>query len=248
MEINKKLEQFGLEGKRADVYLACLELGSSTVIEIARKAGIKRTTCYDILLDLIEKSLISETVKGKKRFFIGEDPENIKKKLREKENLFSEILPFLRSIHNVSGTKPKIKFYEGTEGIKEVYSDPLNYSGEFLAFGSEDIIKVVGNDWMEKFIANRVKKRIPVRTILPKTDYTQEKLRERDSLHLRNTKLINKNKYPFSIEIDIYGYSKISLISAKESLGIIIESSEIHTTLKALFEILWDNLPEIKVD
>jgi len=247
MEIGQQLEQFGLEGKKADVYLASLELGSATVIEIARKAGIKRTTCYDILLDLMESSLIYETTKGKKRLFIADNPEKIQKKIQEKEKLFSEILPFLKSMHNVSGTKPKIHFYEGLEGIKEAYNDPLKYSGEFFAFGSEDIIKIVGNEWMEQFIKNRIKKRIPVYTILPQTDYTQQKLLERDPLQLRATKLINKNKYPFSIEIDIYGHSKISLISAKEKLGIIIESSEIHNTLKAIFQLIWDNLPEIKI-
>lgn len=52
MTINKSLEQLGLVGKKADVYLASLELGSASVIEIAKKAGVKRTTCYDILFEL----------------------------------------------------------------------------------------------------------------------------------------------------------------------------------------------------
>ena len=159
MEISQTLEQFGLEGKKADVYLATLELGSATVIEIARKAGIKRTTCYDILLDLIGKSLVSETSKGKKRFFIGEDPETIQKKLQAKERLFSEILPLLKSMHTVSGTKPKIRFYEGLEGVREVYWDILKYSGEFVAFGSEDVVRILGEKWTEDYIVKRVKKR-----------------------------------------------------------------------------------------
>ena len=42
MEIKHFLAQFDLIGKKADVYLAILELGSGTVIEIARKSEIKR--------------------------------------------------------------------------------------------------------------------------------------------------------------------------------------------------------------
>ena len=124
--------------------------------------------------------------------------------------------------------------------------DTLKYSGGFSAFGSEDIVKIVGQEWMNAFIKRRVNKGINVRAILPKTSYTREMLSENDQQELRSTKLLDQKKYPFSIEIDIYGHSKISLISAKETLAVIIESSEIYNTLKLIFEALWDNLPEIE--
>jgi len=66
MDLDKSLEKLGLNGKKADVYLAALELGKARVIEIAKKAGVKRTTCYDILLDLERQGLIYETAKKKK--------------------------------------------------------------------------------------------------------------------------------------------------------------------------------------
>lgn len=247
MEIKAVLEQFGLYGKKADVYLASLELGSATVIEIAKKAGIKRTTGYDILMDLEKDGLVSETAKGKKRLFIGEDPEKIKRDLSNKERLFSEILPQLKSIHNISGTKPKIRFYEGVEGVKEVYNDTLKYGGEFVAFGSEDVVKILGEHWTIDYIKRRVAKEIRVRAILPHTEYLEKEIQGKDQEQLRTTKLIDRKKYPFSIEIDIYGYSKVALLSSKEMLGVIIESTEIYNTMKLIFELLWDNLPEVKI-
>lgn len=248
MEIKEILGQLDLEGKKADVYLASLELGGSTVIEIAKKSGVKRTTCYDILLDLIKKGLISETVKGKKRLYIGEDPEKIQKDLQKKESLFSEILPQLKSIHNVSGVKPKIRYFEGKEGLMEAYDDALKYSGEIVAFGSEDVYRILGRDWIEDYIKRRVKKGIRVRAILPSTEYLENEIFVRDQQQLRSCKSIEKEKYPFSIEIDIYGHQKVAMISNKEQLAVIIESSEIYNTMKFIFEILWDNLPEIKVE
>lgn len=246
MEIKSVLEQFGLTGKKADVYLASLELGSATVIEIAKKAGIKRTTGYDILMDLEKEGLVSETAKGKKRLFIGEDPEKIKRDLANKERLFSEILPQLKSIHNVSGAKPKIRFYEGIEGVKEVYNDTLKYGGEFVAFGSEDVVRILGEKWSMDYIKRRINKGIRVRAILPRTEYLEKEIQGKDQEQLRATKFIDKKKYPFSIEIDIYGHSKIALLSSKEMLGVIIESTEIYSTLKFIFEILWDTLPEVE--
>jgi sugar-specific transcriptional regulator TrmB len=247
MDLKEILEQLGLSPKEASVYLATLELGSGTTISIAKKANIKRTTGYDVLMELKTKSLVYETTQGSKRLFIAQDPEKLRKELERKAALFLDALPQFKSIYNIRAIKPKIRFYEGVEGVKEVYADTLKYSGEFLAFGSEDIMKMVGDDWMNGFIKKRIKKGIRVRAILPHTDFTNARLHENDPKELRATKLLDRKKYPFSIEIDIYGHSKISLISAKETLAVIIESSEIYNTLKLIFEALWDNLPEIKM-
>jgi sugar-specific transcriptional regulator TrmB len=247
MEIKGILAQLGLTGKRADIYLAALELGSATVLEIAKKAALKRTTCYDVLLDLETKGFVFETVKGKKRLFLAENPEKIQKMLQQKESLFSEILPQLKSIYNITGTKPKIRFYEGKNGLREVYADTLNYSGEILCFASEHVVNVLGMDWTEEYLKMRIKKGIHVRNIAPGTELTRS-FTNQDQAHLRSSKLVNPKKYPFSIEINIYGHQKVALMSSKEETGIIIEGQEIHNTLKLIFELLWDTLPEIKVE
>ena len=246
MEIKHILEQLGLKDKKADVYLAALELGSATVIEISKKAGIKRTTCYDILMDLIKMGLVSETSKGKKRLFIGEDPEKILRDLENKEKLLSGILPQLKAVYNIKGVKPKIRFYEGKEGLREVYADTLKYSGEIAAFASEDVVRALGREWADDYLKKRVKKNIRVRVILPKTEYVS-KIVEEDRELLRTSKLIDPQKYPFSIEINIYGHKKVALMSSREEMGIIIEGDEVYKTMKLIFELLWDNLPEVKV-
>ena len=246
MELKSQLQQLDIAGKKADVYLACLELGSASVIEIAKKANIKRTTAYDILLDLEQKGLVSKTSKGKKRLFVGEDPEKIKKDLESKERMFSEILPMLKSVYNVRGVKPRIRFYEGVEGLKETYNDTLKYTGEMLAFASEDVVKILGNDWAYDYIKKRVKNQLHVRAIMPASEIISKDYYAKDQEHLRTSKLIDPKKYPFSMEINIYGHSKVSLMSSKEQLGLVIESTEIYNTMKLIFELIWDNLPEIR--
>lgn len=247
MEIKYFLAQFDLIGKKADVYLAVLELGSGTVIEIARKSEIKRTTVYDILLDLEKSGLIYQTTKVNKRLFVAEDPEKLKKKLEEKERVLGEMLPQLRSLYNIKGIKPKIKFYEGKEGLRQVYSDTLNYGGEILAFASEDVVKVLGMNWANDYLAKRVKRGIRARIILPKTEIIERDFNPLDQKQLRSSKLVSAKKYPFSIEINIYGHQKVALMSSREEMGIIIEGREIYNTLKLIFELLWDNLPEVEI-
>jgi HTH-type transcriptional regulator, sugar sensing transcriptional regulator len=248
MEIKQVLARFGLVGKKADVYLSTLELGSGTVIEIARKSEIKRTTVYDVLLDLEKAGLIYQTTKGTKRLFVAEDPEKLKDQLREKERMLSEILPQLHSFYNIKGIKPKIKFYEGKEGLRQVYADTLKYKGEILAFASDDVVKTLGLGWANDYLEKRIKKEIRVRIIIPKTDLIEKEFNPKDQKQLRSSKLVDPKKYPFSIEINIYGHQKVALMSSKEETGIIIEGAEIHKTMKLIFELLWDTLPEIKLN
>lgn len=247
MNTKQTLEEIGLSGKKAEVYLAVLELGGAPVSRIAKKANIKRTTAYDILFDLQKDGLISQTVAKNTKLFIGEDPMKIKRDLERKEKLFDEILPQLKSIHNIQGTKPKILFFEGADGMKELYEDTLHYQGELLALGSDDSVKALGVDWVLSYIKRRVEKGIYCRTLAVESKIFDEHFMSKDQEQLRATKYLNAKKYPFSIEINIYGHQKVFLLSAKDSIGVIIESFEIHNTLKAMFNMIWDSLPEIKL-
>ena len=65
------LKQIGLSEKQAGIYLAALELGETTVKEIAKKAEIKRTTIYDLLDEMIESGLIKQTIKESRKKFIS---------------------------------------------------------------------------------------------------------------------------------------------------------------------------------
>jgi len=237
MEITEVLKQFGLKSKETTVYLSALELGTTTVSQIAKKARIKRTTVYDILDSLIAKGLIGQTQKGKKRYFYAEDPEKLHKLLEEKEEKLAEVMPLLKSIYNVSGTKPKIRYYEGKEGLKDVYRDTLIYKGEMQAFVSEDVLKYLGEEFMDEYFEKRIKNKIFVKVIGPDTAEIK-KYKAADKKGMKTTRIVDKKKYPFSIEMNIYG-NKVALMSFREEMGIIIESNEIAKNMIALFNLAW---------
>ena len=234
MQLNETLAQFGLINKEDDVYLACLELGQAGVSEIAIKANIKRTTAYDVLANLMKKKLVAQTQKGKKRLFYAEEPEKLNKLLEKKQNKLKEIMPVLKSLHNTAGTKPKIRYYEGKEGLKEVYRDTLNYQGELVAFVTENIIKHLGQNFADEYIKKRKKAQITVHAIAPKTEEMIE-YQKNDKEFIKQTKLVSKEKFPFTIEMNIYG-NKLAFMSFKEEMGIIIESNEIANNMRLLFE------------
>ncbi|MFZ2882675.1 MAG: helix-turn-helix domain-containing protein, partial [Candidatus Moraniibacteriota bacterium] len=114
----EKLQIAGLSEKEAKVYVAVLELGEATIAEITKKSKIKRSTIYDILNTLKEKGIISQTRLNKRPIFLAENPKKMLEKLEEKKRGLEEAVPELLSIMNLLDKKPKIRYFEGIEGVR----------------------------------------------------------------------------------------------------------------------------------
>ena|SRR3989338_984581 len=111
LTIQDHLITLGFSEKYANIYLAILELGEASVIEIAQKAGLKRTTVYNILPDLLHRGLIKVTIKKGRRLFLIENVNPLKAELEERVRLADNILPELRAVQNILPLKPRITFY-----------------------------------------------------------------------------------------------------------------------------------------
>lgn len=59
----KILQELGLTEIEAKIYLASLELGTDTVLKIAKKAEVKRPTAYIALDSLFSKGFVSKSKK-----------------------------------------------------------------------------------------------------------------------------------------------------------------------------------------
>jgi sugar-specific transcriptional regulator TrmB len=238
--LEKELENLGLDDKEAQVYLGLLEVGEANIAEISKKSGVKRTTVYNAIENLKEKGLVSSTARRQNTIYIAEDPRKLEQGLSEKMLFLKNILPELLSISNFIDKKPKIKFFEGFEGLKNVYMDTLNYPDqELLAWISEKYLESFDEKFLyDYYVPERVKRKIWVRALAP-DDLRISRFKEEDEKSLRKTRLIPTVKFPFSVEINLYGKNKISIISFEEKIGLIIESEKIYGTLKSIFEINW---------
>ncbi len=240
---SRNLEAFGLTEKESRVYLALLELGEATIGAIAKKSAIKRTTLYDVVENLKKSGLVGSVKKGKKSLYFAEDPRTLEGKLEEKRESLQKMLPELLSIANFLDNKPKIRFYEGKEGIKEVYKDTLKHKDqELLAWVSEEAVSAFDLEFLSSYyLPRRIEKKIWVRAIAPKLPY-MEQYQGEDVASLRRTKLIDPEDFPLLVEINLYGRNKIGIMSFSEQTSLIIESDRIFRTLKSIFEHQWSSL------
>lgn len=249
--IKEKLKKLGLSDKESKVYLAALELGGDSVQNISKKSGVHRATTYLCLEKLKDLGLIIEQKKGKKTIYAGEYPEklltNIIQKqgdLKKREVEITNLLPELKAIFNFSKDKPRIRFFEGKEGVKQIYMDTLYNNNEVLAFLSiKKFDPGLLKELYKEYVPQRIKKNIKAYVIAPAEPKTVG-YQERDKKELRETKLVNPKDYPFSIEIDIYSQNKVAFMSysSKEMFGVIIESKEVYSTMKYIFKLVWNNI------
>lgn len=240
--ISKNLEKIGFTEKEALVYLACLELGESNIQQISKKSGIKRTTVYDVIESIKERGIISTVTINKKIHYYAEDPRTIEDSLEEKKGLLRRILPELLSVTNIIDKKPKIRFFEGVDGIKEVYKDTLRFPGqELIGWGSPKATENFDAEFLTNYyIPARLKDKISVRAIANQNEVWNN-LKLIDEKSLRKTRLVNKN-LPFDVEIDLYGGRCVAVFAFEEKIALIIESEKIYTTLKSIFEMSWESL------
>ena len=247
-QLSHKLEKLGLSEKEASVYVAILEAAFGlSIAHISKKTGIKRSTVYLVLESLKKRGLVSVTRNRNRFLYIAEDPRIFDEKIREQGSYFQEILPELLSITNVLARKPQIRFFEGVEGIKEVYRDTLKLrDDEILAWATDNVDEKFDSSWLtEKYVPSRVSAKIHSRVLAPDTPRLRD-LAGDNIAALRNLRLLPPDEAPFSIESNLYGKRKIALISFSEQFGIIIESPAIFETFKAIFENAWSNNNQTK--
>lgn len=237
------LQKLGLNKKESDLYIAFLGIGQGTVSEISKYARINRTNTYNILASLSQKGLVSFSGKEPRQEYRCESPEKILKFLKSKIERDQEdyryaeiILPELKSMYK-SGSRPKIKFYEGIEGLKEVYEDTLTAKAPFVAIASYENMHNTLKDYFPKYYKRRAAKGLKVRGIVPATPLSLER-KKMNPFEARELAIVPKELFDISPDIEIYD-NKVMIASWKEELGIIIESQEIADALKKLFELAW---------
>ncbi|MDD4989075.1 MAG: helix-turn-helix domain-containing protein [Candidatus Pacebacteria bacterium] len=242
-QLKLQLQSFGFSEKETDVYIALLELGKGTVSKISLQAGINRTTGYDILGSLVSKKLVTVSGKEPKQEHSAEPPtaitEYLKRRVSETETYIKEaekILPELTLLHTIEN-RPKIRFYEGLEGLQYVYEDTLTSSETIRAYAAPDDVQRTLPNYFPDYFKRRAKKGIPIRAIFPRTP-TAEERQSHDIEEKRDTAFVPADKYYFSPEINIYD-NKIMIASWREKLGITIESEEIADAMKKIFELAW---------
>lgn len=240
MDKEKQLQALGLSEKEAKLYINALELGTFSVVDIAKKSGIKRPTCYLILDELTKKGLISIIPKAKKLVYFAESPDVLIKQAEENVSLIKKMSPLLHEIYDTDKKQPTVKYYSGQKGIRNIYEDILktNVKEYFYVGSAEELIEVTGKDFINRWIKKRINKGIKVSSIRMKKTEIPEKIYQDTKNSLREIRYSPNDIY-IPDTILIYG-KKVAIISTKkDNFGFIVENDDYMKTMKGFFNALW---------
>lgn len=239
-DIINTLHQLGIEEKQAQVYLACLELGSATIHELAEKSGVKRTSIYNFLSEMKQAGLVSEIKQGKKILLVAENPHILAQRAKNQVKKVEELLPEMMSIFNQPGNKPKVRYYEGIDGLKRAYDDMLQSKEVIYGFSDyEKMFATIPEDFLWN-IPERRKENKQKFYCIAKDGEWGRKIVAKDKEHLRETRLVKDIE--LDTEINIYGNKVMMLSFRRPYAAVIIEDSAIARSQKSIWEMVWKGI------
>lgn len=236
---NQLLDSLGLNEKEQAIYLSSLELGESLQLPLAEKAGIKRTTLREILPELQKKGVLELVVRGKRNYISAVNPKNLLERLKTTTQEAEQSLPALLAIQNTTVDKPLVRFYDGVEGVKEIYRLTLEVAEPIYGFVEVEAIHPLIQKWLSKeYTQKRNQKQIKAYNIVN----TSSKL---DSImpsdQYRENKIVSGKEFPFQMEIIVFGeyVAYINFRETERPSATLIQSQAAAITMSSIHQLFW---------
>ena len=241
VELLKGLEAYGLDSKEAKVYLAGLELGDASVLELARRTEFPRTTLYPILEKLTTRGVFREGKQKSTTVYLAEAPAQLLEKMHERKERLEESLPALQMLQETTRGGPGVTFYEGTEGFKRLWKQILHsgikeYRLLTSGVGLRDYVK-------EPYLIHRVveeRKKHGIRSLqLIRDSRAAREIVDKDAQELRESRLLPQ-EVELPATVIIFAEQVAFITTRKENTMIILASGDVARTYKTLFDLVWE--------
>lgn len=239
MDLSTQLKEAGLLPSESTVYLYLLESGLATPPLIAKGTRIARTNCYHILQSLKGKGLIEEHAQGKRKAYLASDPEAIARSLERKKEAINRLLPDLRALYTTQKNKPKIRFYDGLEQIKEIYLQTLS-AEEVFGLGSTKQLTELAPDFFAHYLEELQKRKIVFNDILSHPSKEKSGPQMQSVLKgLYEARYFSAEHRDFPTDILIWE-DNIALITLEKPIfGTVLTNSLLAKTFRIIFSNLW---------
>ena len=235
-------EDIGLTKREIIVYLALLELGSTTIGYVLEKTQIPSSKIYEVLNRLRDKGLVSCIKIENKKHFQASDPKSILSILDEKKARISEIIPNLAEKQKSVKKKQSVEMYEGYKAIFNLLRNIIQDAKQkelYLAFThGEEHKDATINIFYKSFIKRRREKKLDMKLLanifikpLFKEIYTKEEFKD--------TK-IRFTEFSFPHGLTIFRDNLIYISWKENPTAVKIQSKQMAEEFRRFFLGLWD--------
>ncbi len=246
-QFSETLTKLGLTPNEAKIYELLLTVGPSGIKSILFHTGLKRGNAYYHLEGLEKRGLVEkQDLPGKPIAFLAKQPDQLEILLAQQKTALnnagyelSQNLPKLNSLYQLLATRPGVKFYQGKEGMEQVYEQLLALRKPIDSFEDKGEMAALIPDYAKEFINKRIKYGIFNRVIAPSAN----PINKTDQKELRETRLVPTAKFPFRMDVKICS-DMVSLITFQKQnpVAVLVQNREIAENFKLLFEFVWSLL------
>ncbi len=249
LQIRQSLKMVGFSDNEIKVLLYLFQKKKATPKEISHQTTVSFSMTQYALSNLSRKELV-KCLPSKKEaeecyelcseedFFNWLDEQKAKH-----EGIYDKAK---KDVHNLmsmmqeNSWQPSVLYYEGKEGIIEIYEDMLeNAQKEIYSWLDIPRLKDVLGDYLQKYIKKRVEKDITSYDIVPENEINKAYAQKNEK---RKVKFIKKEKLPIDGEIRIYG-DKVAVITfhEKKPVGFVFQGEVVTALFKAIFKSSWES-------
>lgn len=244
MNLVETLTRIGLNEKQAQVYIALVQTGKATAYSVAKHSGLKKPTTYVILDELIAKGIVKKLPQAKTMHYTAISPEDLFSIYKSRiANAEKEALPELKALSRGKGYKVRATYYEGMEGIREMYKTFQKQikKKKYVAFYAHErdaspVLLDFFKEMRDEFLKDNI-----YREGITVYDESIKRFLDPKYMKTRNIKLkaLPIDKYNSNISIEIAG-NLTQIFSHKHLQGIILDNPDIAKVLKQIFKLLWN--------
>lgn len=238
MEINDALENIGMEPTEIKIYIYLLKNGSCTKQKISDKNSIVRQTVYEVVNKMLTKGFVSCSMTERRKIYSAVPPEMLLDRLKEKEEQLKQAIPQLIKFQG-KHQETFVESFIGAKGFKNLISLMLRSKTELLWFASEEINKMVFEEYYhENFVVKRVEAKIPLKLLT----YGSNKVRlwQSDKNNLREVRLLKMAENIKSSSFVVFEDKVIIFSFDKDNLfGILIKNTIVQGMFKEIFLDYW---------
>lgn len=180
----EELQELGLSGNEARVYLALLELGPSTTGPLIKRSGLYRVIVYDTLEKLLKLGLVNYSLQRNRKRFEAESPKQLLEIIKSKELKAKAIVEQLQGMRMEKPLEQGAFVYEGWHGIQAAQENyfkemKAGAGGEYLMVGASRQLHKKLDDFFNYFHERRAKMKIPAKLLFNENNRTFGKLKLR---------------------------------------------------------------------
>ena len=227
--------------KEAKLYIVVLEAGEIPLGRAAQKAKLKRSTVYSLVDGLKKKGVLSTLKKNGIVHVSALSPRLLIERFEHSAEQAKSVLPGLLDLAYASPIKPRLRFYDGMEGLKQILFEASSSKEDYIGFIDYTLMpKELYKYITTKVAPQRKKNGILVRLLMPRNE-TNKRIKKEYTQSIEH-RLVEFPSRKNHIEILLYENSKIGFLSfvKNEMFGVVLDSEAIHQTLKDLFFLIWE--------